>query len=523
MSSIHRKVLKNLENFKSFPEVYKYFVKNPNCIVCQHKVNEAMLLSEESKAKNLSLGNCENKKITDSISLEQISSKEITKFDCDFLIWLKYLGIKDFTPPLQQTLKNKELNTEKEYVELYCKFLSCLDFSPSNTLFNKFDLLTFSNILNLNIKDEIFTKFIEKLLKDPFVYDKSDKVKGLNIEIFVFSYLSRNKLDTKILKKRIEEHAFLFKPDPSFEIELSGDILIDKMILQLRKNTLDLKQAIFLNQVYLNVSKDREYFDLFHKLLIDSIKSIEQIYIFSFIKHVFTFKTVLFSCIQEEQLLKLILSFYKKINKLESTVGILLTLFNNAHCLKINSLIHFELQEYCLKNKKYTKILKLLEIRSLRKLDDLKDIILQNKDSFESINLVYMQTKLISPFAEQQSTVIQVLEICLELFSKMKNEFLERFLSQIVVIIIEMLNKIVIDESFRLFNLKNWNILSDLILVCQKDNLNEKKKKVSENYQSEKCKLSLKLAKILYLLEDQMILKGISDFVRLKKRAFKIE
>lgn len=524
MSNIIRKIIENIEAFKDYPEVYKYFVKDQKCIVCKHNINKAFHLSEEcnreiqdQKTKQLEPSNTKTSKRNDRSILNP-------KLDVDFLIWMHYLGIAEFKTNPNKNLKVNELRSSGlSKIEIYCKFLACLDLSSQPSSIKIFDLDIFSKALNLNIKDEVFADFINKLVNDSFVYEKPDKIKGLNIEIFTFSYLSRNNLETRALRRRIEEHAFLFKADPKYSIELTNDIFIDKMILQLRENTLDLYQAIFLNQIYLNVSKDKEYFDLFHKLLIDSIRSIDQELVFSFIKHVFTFRTVLFSCIQEEQLVKLILSFYKKANRIDNTIGILLALYNTLPCLHTHEYISNELKEACLKTKKYSKTLKILELRSLINLKDLKELIITNKDSFDCLFIIYQQIKLISTYISNQKEAIQIIELCLELFSNMKSEFIERFINLIVNIILEMLSQITIDNSFLNFNLKYWNILSDLILAAQKENLNEKKKKQSTTYQSERCKSSLKLASVLYNLEDQMISKGFENVLRLKKRGFKIE
>lgn len=511
MKSIEKTIQQNLDFYKNYPEISKYFTKNRECVICQHNVSKEMQLSENSK-----------KAIPKNVISKVASKKELSRLDCDFLIWIQNLEIREYVQPQDKILRSNN-DKKVDTVAVYCKFLSCVDINSYEPFIKKFDLNYFSMAFNLCKKDKIILDFIEKLQNDPFVYEKQEKIKCLNIEIFAFSYLYKNKLDTKILRKRIEEHSFLFKPDPNYTVDLSNDILVDKMIIQLRKNTLDLNQAIFMNQVYLSTSKDKEYNDSFNRMLVDTIKNIDQNLLFSFLRHTFTFRTVLFTCINEDQLIKLILSFYKNMNKADNTISLLTALFNNLNNERISNMILNELKNACIKSKKHIKTLKLLEIRSISNIEQFKDFINENRESFDSLNLIFSQIKLISTVVEKQEHKLQIAGSCLEIFLTVKSEFFSRFISQIVNIIMEMIENCEINDNFVNFNLMYWNALSDLVLTCQKENLETKKKKSNESNQSEKYKSGLKLAKILYACEDKMTKGGILEFTRLKKRGFKIE
>ncbi|ELA42359.1 uncharacterized protein VICG_00457 [Vittaforma corneae ATCC 50505] len=430
MNKIREKIEKNRSSYENYPEVYKYFSDVSSCVIC---------LKKDLKPQKASILACnqEHSKQIQTVDSKNTVQKSLTA-DCKH--FLKRLEPQIFTKTEYLNVTVKKQSTQNNRVEVYLKFLESIDVTSSSTCFRRLDEETFSEALNLNIVDEIFINFIRKLENDPLIYDKRDKAKALNILILVFSYCNRNKINVKKLKSKIEEMSFLFTPNQSFIVDLQNDLAVDKFILELRLNTCDLNEAIFMNKVYLSISKSKEYFGLFHKRLVESLGSIEEQYALSFLKYVFTHNTVLFSCIDENQLLRLILSFYQNMGKVDYTIEIFTIVMQKAGdaCQTIIGI----LKNLCLQSKKHQKLLMILEIRSCTSFSEVIDLIKANTESFDSLNLLFGDLKCIAGYITTDRVRIDMLRALVCFFKNLKPGFIERFLNGLLGILLGVLGTV---------------------------------------------------------------------------------
>lgn len=510
LNKIKEKLTKN--DYKNYPEVYKYFSICTSCIICS---KEAFEYEKSCNSKNL----IEDKRV---IPVE-VQKKPLPLYLKNFIENLK---ISKFDQIIKSDIKNKNNKDESiKSAELYINFLESIDLSNNIPLFKKIDEILFSKVLRFDLFDKNFANFVQKLENDPLNYTKQEKTSILNIIIFTIAYCNKFKIDTRKLKVKLEEISFLFIPNQKFMIDFQNDLDIDVYILQLRLNMYDLNEAIFMNKVYLNIAKNKKCFNIFHKRLYESLKLIDESNFISFLRYVFTHNTVLFSCIDELQLIKLIQSFYQNMNKNDNTVEILnLIIQKTEYC--IHEPLIETLKRLCLSSNKYKKIYQSIEIRSCKSVDEVMKFIDNNKESFDSLNILFGDLKSISELLEFKNNIYTFLEIVVYFFKNIKTEFVENFFNGILQILINTLSKVtVIERELIDFNYKYWKDLSDIILISQRISIADesvKKKKGCDRISTQSGKNGLKLAQCIYRIEDLSVEFNIKDFIKLKERGFKI-
>ncbi|KAM0681213.1 hypothetical protein GINT2_000410 [Glugoides intestinalis] len=512
MESLKEHITNNMDLYKDFPEVSIYLSSNKDCILCE---KEALRPRKEQKTIQL-------EKRLKKVEKNMPQQPQETA-DCNYL--LQRLGI-----PLHSSfeyLEIKSINKEKavDYVKTYLQFLDAIDLSNQKCSIKVFDEEVFCNAFNLNINDEVFIRFIEKLQNDPMIYSRKDKVKLSNILVFAFVYCKKVKIDSNKLKARLEEVSLLFKPNPRFSIEFQNDVFIDRFIIQLKENDLDLNEALFMNKAYLAERKGKDYINAFNKRLVESLEALDKRYVLSFLRHVFTYGTVLFKCIQNCQLIKLILSFYQNMNRLDATIEILNVLNKKIEDPEIEYIIRDELRSSCGKSKNHSKIIKVLEIRSVPEFSAFIDIINRNNESFEFMNLLLIDLKMISRYTNAQKSHLDLLQIVIYFFKTVKSDFLEKVLNSLLEILIEVFQKItVIDQLLVDFNRENWDTISNIVLLSQRDGAEDhlEKKKTKTPKESKICTNGLRLAECIYKIEEIASQQNIDNFRKLKEKGFKI-
>lgn len=512
MESIKEHVKNNIDLYKDFPEVSIYFSSNKDCLICQ---------KEPSKSKELQKCNSVQKVLKKS---EKKAQNQETA-DSNYL--LRRLGIVFQNSFEHLELRNANQQNSVDRVKTYLQFLEAIDLSTQKCSIKVFDEEVFNKAFNLDVIDDVFIRFIEKLQNDPMMaYQKKDKIKLANILVFAFVFCKKAKMDTKKLKMKLEEVSVFFKPNPRFSIDLQSDIFIDRFIIQLKENNLDLNEALFMNKVYLAERKGKDYVNAFNKRLVESLEALDKGYVLSFLRHVFSYGTVLFKCLQNDQLIRLILSFYQNMNKLDTTVEVLHVLNKKIEDPEIEDMIKSELKSSCMKSKKHSKIAKMLEIRSVAEFSDFIEIINKNNESFEYINLLLMDLKMISRYVNREKNSIDLLQVVMYFFKMVKSEFLNRLLNSLLEVLINVFEKInLINEELLNFNRENWDVLSDLVLLSQRDSDEGhlEKKKSNKRKETQVCRSGLKLAACIYKIEELADQQGVYCFRKLKERGFKIE
>lgn len=425
---------------------------------------------------------------------------------------------------------NKELKKSKEIIniskiECYFNFLNSINLS-SKSLFKTFDLDIFNKIFKCNFLDSKFQQFINSLTEDPLLYEKEDKIKVFYIYILAAIYCINNKIECSKLLRKINEISFLFKPTYLFDVPYITNFNIEKYIIQMKKITCDFDECIFLNKIYLNIKNNKDVFILFHKRFLDCCTLIDSEYLLSFLKIVFTYNTVLYNCIGSFELIKLIVSFYSGMSKIDLTLNILEFFYNNISDNEVQDYVKNLIKNLASRKPKYTKLCLEIEIRDFIFLNEFKDFIERNKESFLALNTAFSQLKIIKTFVTDE-IVFELFEIYLFFFSSLKSEFVEGFLNQIlnnIIILSEIILKnLKFDQSFVTFNLNNWSKLNDLILMTQRivsDNDDLKKKKQSDNSKTGNKALVLKLLNLIYQIEDKAVENNLGPLVKLKKKGY---
>lgn len=496
------------------------FASSLGCIMCQKETIAPILGKEASIAKHR--GTISKR----SNSTQPKAGRPAESLTAPTKIMLKRHGLIDFEKTTLEEVPKSAHKEAKSKIEIYQNLLNCINISGSGPIFRALDLNVFYQAFSCNFKDHVFMRFMEKLQDDPLIYSKDDKSQILYILIFAAAYCTTHGVDSRRLSKKIGECSFLFKPSSCFDLPFIGDCLVDRFIAQMRGVSADLDGAIFLNGIYLRASKDKEMFNIFHRRLLESLAIVADKHIFSFLKHVFTHSTVLFSCISHDQVIKLIVSFYRSASKAEHVLGILTVLLDKIDDETVHEFLESEAMKLDLKKPKHLKVVLAIQARSLGSLGEFKDFFVQNRDSCSALDAGMNELKRIKGFVSGDKQVLGLLDVVVSLFSTLKPEFLEGFLTRIMSFAIELVPKIKsFDEDFVDFNQKSWDFLSDLILVAQRVGLenHETKKKAGITLMSEVGRMGTRLAEVLYQAEDRAEKSGVVSIVRVKKRGFRFQ
>lgn len=505
MDRIREEYLKNIELYKDHPEVSRYILGNKECIIC---FKEAISTPAQFVKENTPKINTEKKK----------------NYTADLKYLIERLGVCVFekTRDVEVSSSNVEIT---DPILTYLRFIECADLGPSKTAMRRFDLDVFSKVFGLDVVDQNIQKFIEKLENDPMMYEKKDKSTFLSILLLAHSFCNNGKMETKKLLNKISENSFLLNNKIKLRIGFQGEPSIDKLVLQIRENTTDISEALFMNSIYLNIARNRELFPFFHRRLVDTISILEDQLTFSYLKYVFTHNTVLFTCIENSQLVKLILSFYQNMNKLDFTIEVCSGLIKKVEDGSVNRIISDEMIRLCKNAKKHIKLSKHTEFRSLNTFNEILDFISSNKDSFDCMNIVFNDLKDISECALDHKVRIEILSVLMYFFRNMKNEFVSRFFNTLILIFIRLFSVISeVDHELIEFNKLYWDDLSDILLTSHRISVeNEEKKKKKDIKESQPYKQALRLAELIYKIEEKARKQGISEFKTIKEKGFRID
>lgn len=536
MEFIKAKVMKNWELYKNYPEINKYFGEYTSCIKCAYNTTASFSKTEITDRTVES-----NRSETRNDSNERVAEKTKKKSDiqedqADGIsiserIVLTRLGFCNFYKLPQVDLIMMPKEREKLKVELYLDFLNCIDLSSSKTSIRKFNLQVFHDVLLSAVIDKTIELFVEKVLKDPIEYPNKEKSDFVIILIYIYIYRKKRCLEIKRCKNMIDKVSHMFKSRADCDICFQDDPFIDRFVVEMRLNSADVDGAIFLNRMYLSTSNHKNMFEVFHQRLIESLALVQENQIFSFIKYVFTYSTVLFVCITETCLYKLVLSYYKNKAKMEQIATLLGVLIEKVDDVDQNKYFTDIFNSLELKTLKCKKLSLVVEIRAFSFVNEYKDYFWRNGDSFNGISIGLEEISRLYSRIKGKGKEVEILDALLSMVDSIKLEFFKQIIKTYNLLLIDMIGNIQkFDDSFVQFNKDCWLIISKVILLTQRhgiqfaDENNKKKKICKKNIKiPEILQLSIRLVNIVTDVENKAISSGLNGIVVIQKRGFRIE
>lgn len=523
MDAARKKVLDNPEQYKEHPEIMKYAGLGKQCVKCEHDAQMAAVPA------GAATGNSPSKRAHGNA--ERISGRKrmrhLPAISLPERLVLNRLGFASIPRTPQKSIEEVAKKDEPSLPECYLAFLNAIDRVSSRSAIRRFDLPAFCRILTAGVRDECITAFVTKLAEDPLAYDKQDKTNALYIIVLAYIYCRKCGIDTRACRRRIDENAYLFKPLCIFSLKYQGDLFIDQFVVNMKQNTCDYNEAIFLNSIYMARNTSKTLSKAFHNRLIDSLERLADSHVFSFLKHVFTHSTVLFQCITEPQLYRLIVSFYANAEKSEALGDLLGVLARKVDDAEQNEALISQFQQLDLNALKYKKQAYWMEIMCFKTMSKYEEYFAKHRDSFNALIMGLREITKLYEHVRGQGREGEFLAVLIYLFNNMKQEFLVQVIKQYNSLMIDILGSIeVFDEEFLVFNREHWDTLANIVLVTQRigadGQSDSKKKKCSGIRLSELSRQALALVEVIGGVEEGCRAAGLCGVVTLKSRGFKI-
>ena len=414
------------EQHGNSPEIQEYLGVESECLKCRQDAQERM-----------------NVQMTSPEEPMKITSTPATAIPAAERLVLNRLGIASFPRLPQKNLPDAPEKGEiHNLVERYLDFICSVDLTSARRAIKAFRPSVFCEVLKTDISDGNITLFIRKLMEDPLDYSKQEKAQMLYIFIFAFVYCKRHSLDTRVCRRKIEQLAFLFRPCLEFDLPFCNDPFIDKYIVNMRHSTADISEAVFLNRVYLVRNIDKSMFEVFHRRLVDALCRIPEEHVFSFMKHVFTHSTVLFSCITEAHLYKLVISHYKNVAKDDQLSGLLVILMEKVDDRELNDAFAEHFRGLALNTIKHKKQGFVVEVRGFNSLSEYEGYFLRNRESFNAVMVGLEGLVRVYAHMAGSDRELEILGILFFLFDNIKLEFLEASIRPFNGLVIKALENI---------------------------------------------------------------------------------
>lgn len=435
-----------------------------------------------------------------------------------------------------------------EYSKSYLRFIKCINLKDRRCV-EEFDMDVFYTIFYYDYLDDNIVIFTKKLVDDPLNYSLENKQDCIVLLIYVFVYCSTHKLKhSHLIFEKLKSCIVFTKTTSSYKIKLTNDVFIDKYVLKLKRMEFE-EDSIFLNYFYSKyVTKpnlDREVFNDFQARLHRTLEMIPEEYLMNFIRNVFFKHSVLYSCVNDLQVVKSIVDFYEKIvlkNRNE-------TIFRSIYdflillALKVPGLELFrcitEQSQRIFYGDKYI----LIKVLSIGTLSDLQSLIDSHKESFNLVKqIIDVYYKILSNiscpiFREEKSKMemlCEFLDLHIFIFQNLQSNFLIKFFNRHIkgftAILEEVHRRLIQDEEdkevFLSFNDHYWDTFSKIVLQIHKfiimiDSENKKdKKKVKNTPLNKTVDIFLN---IIYKIEEKLVqLFGEERVKKLKSRSFEV-
>lgn len=419
------------------------------------------------------------------------------------------------------------------------KFVECFSTNRDGPVIHSFDLDAMNYVFDkIKTRDEFIIRCIDRILSEKCVYAPPNDSLFFNILILGYAYLKVS--DPSLLKSckaRIEELSMLFKPSRTLLIDFQDDASINPFVLGLRRTGIQLSDAIFLNKMYLSRvsygngrhkrSSNDISFGQFHARLSESVKQLQHSNLLSFLKHVFAYSTVLFTCLKEPELYRLIVSFYEKNKQYAPLVSLLELLITRILDDKINEYLstkYLSIIESTPQMKYSTSSYWHIFICRFRAIDEYHELFIKNSNNSIAIRMGLEGLQNIYRAARRSHAIeTSILRILFTLFNEGKIQQISAARRMLFNLLTETLKGAKIESvEFQDFIKFHWNNLSKVVLTLQRLDVAEvegKKKKRSAMHLSGESKATLSLIKIIRDIEQRAnITVG-----RLRTRGFRIQ
>lgn len=471
------------------------------------------IINSNSKYKHL-MNLILNKKIVKkNININKISSIKNYEIKTNFYTnKLKQMGLVDYEEKCRDLLKINKPHcvkyTMRIYAEKYINFLMIIDLTENKRSIIKFEPEVFIFIFKDSYIDDNIEYFIEKYVKDPLAYDQNEKKGITDLSILLYEYCYHNKFEKylNLLKNKIFNHY----NDSSKGLQLDYDykicheLIIDNILLLSNIKKCLYQEAVFLNSIY-NFYKDKSFFvskflEPFMKRIIENIKNIHSSHFFDFIKKVFLFDSILYSMIENTELLLIPFKFLEKNAKMKNNVYE--CFLNYIEILLDKTDIGIFNYEYLLNKHLLIKMTNikselLISVREMNSLSNFSDILQINRDSFFATQILINEYKKYFAFTyllTDPQILLEILEINIKVYKIIKEDFLiqlDKIFIKIFKSIIERVSEL-FTGAFNINYIAVGSILllkqgffceelSNFVIMLEKNSkpMNNKKKKLS--------------------------------------------
>jgi hypothetical protein len=412
--------------------------------------------------------------------------------------------------------------------------------------------------------DSIINTFIERIIEEPLLMDKNERLDFYNLILILFFYcrrIDKTRYQIGLRNKIVRYKHFNFICNIEYDFVGCGDPEIDLIILKSAIRTHEpYKESLLLNYFYTNyLQRRRDSNEIFYHFQIRLSKNIENVgntFALSFIKMVFLHNTVIYDIIKNEQVLRVVYSFYNKKSSdgmdeknrmliLKFSEKLMDILYQEDEC--VTAIIE-ETMNLRYEDDKYRLAKLPFILRSYTSLDEYSDLISGNMDSFNVLNKVLKNvTRIVSVIKTihlKPSSLIEITQAIFQIIDRIKPGFINHlgeYLVEMLITVFTRLNVLFKNEEevgecniVALFgiNKNGWNNLSKLILRLQRCETgmvkDPKKKKVG--VRTDRSHLSKNVELLINrtrTLEEQMKnvrdkFKLKHDLVMLKNRSFEI-
>ncbi|KAI5148308.1 hypothetical protein ENBRE01_0241 [Enteropsectra breve] len=511
-------IIKKLNKDTQSVQLLKYSGIKQDCTKCY--------LESVFTGSELSLKNKESSMATESDGCIESSRKErvVSALDKIALISLKLPHL-----PLsgQEELKKPQKPAEN-LVKYYLRFKNSINSTCTKASIREFDLKALNKILCSSIKNTAISGFVDKLVKDPLNYDKESRTRLFNILVFAYIYCRTNNMCVQQVKGKIELNKHLFKPEMAYELEYVDDPFINAYVGNLKALGDFYSEAIFISRVLAEKERGRAWANTINTRIMQVLDIIPNQQNISFFKIAFTHGTVLYSCISDLEVLKIVVDFYKSKMKVDQLFVLLIQLIEKNEAIEIHRYLLLEYRALDLKVPRYAKMMYSYEIVSFTDIRNYITYFNTNKDSFIALETGMGHLQKLHSCISDSGLDLEVLNILIVLFGDIKTNFMVNILSNYLSFLATVIERIdAKDQNVYHFNLKHWKVFSKIVLTAQRifnnEDTGKKKKKDTGSSTNSKSRLLHKLVAVIVQKEEELRKAGYLDIVLLKQRGFQVE
>lgn len=466
-------------------------------------------------------------------------------------IILHNLNIRNYENITNELIKNENITNVNFYAfsKNYLKFIKCINLSKDNKKsinFTKIDV--FKIVFSDKYIDKTIHNFLDKLLLDPVNYNEHDKQNF--IIILLYSYLYALNLNLPIKKQiysKLKNNIFLLKSDTKFNIFFTKDYNIDKYIIT-QKNFENLhEESTFLNFFYQDYltkhNVEKETFLNFLNRINKVILNIEKRYLLHFVKRVFLLHTVLYNSIDDLQVYKTVIDFFKKKvckfdseNIKECILNFYITLINKIGQIEVYNMVIDHIVNNLDNFMKLEHFIFKFNFLQVRTWAQFLLFIEENRDSFNNLTyaleLLFYSSEYV--FTDSFESVCNLINIYLSIHSILKLDHLFKFIRSYFkhlkklfeIIYSKLVNNLDLNNILDYYNL-NSDIISKVILTLQRyavlcnEDLKKDKKKGSRKSSAEL--LFHSFVNVIYKIEDILVNLYGNKVKATKKRSFVVK